>query len=332
MKKNILILNTGGTLSSVAKENGLTPGLHAGDLEEQIRLVAGGAKLTIIDLLQVDSANIFPEDWALLAQRIRDSRYTYEGVVIIHGTDTLAYTSSMLSFMLQGIEIPVVITGSQMSIAEPVTDAMENLRCAINMAQSGRPGVFVAFNRKIILGCRASKVRSVSFDAFESINAPCLGQISAMGLEFNEYAFPELKSPFELRNRYSKEVGIVKMFPGVHRSVLKMYAEKGYQAIYIEAYGLGGMPFLNHDFIASVKELVDQGIVVLVGTQCRFEGSKMNIYETGIRALEAGVYQAFDMTTEAAITKLMWVLGQTQDPEEIKKYLTTNLCGEVTME
>nr|MCR5581625.1 asparaginase domain-containing protein [Pseudobutyrivibrio sp.] len=150
MSRNILIINTGGTLSSVMKESGLAPGLSTQDMRRELHIVSGDTNFEIEDFCALDSANIFPEDWSRLAEHISSMRNDYDGIVVIHGTDTLAYTSSMLSFMLQNINIPVVITGSQLSITNPVADAMENLRCAIHMAASGRPGVFVAFNRKVI--------------------------------------------------------------------------------------------------------------------------------------------------------------------------------------
>ena len=302
MSKKVLIMNTGGTLASVAKEHGLTPGLTTESMMRELHVVAGEALLTTQEFSSRDSANIFPEDWANLAKEISRQRGCFDGIVVIHGTDTLAYTSSMLAFMLQNIDIPVVITGSQLSISNPVADAMENLRCAIYMAQSGSPGVFVAFNRKVILGCRASKVRSLSFDAFDSINCENVAEISSIGMKINKRMLQKKKGVFRLQNRYCQDVAVIKMFPGIHREVLQMYAERGYKAI-----------------------------TVLVGTQCRFEGSNLEVYETGRLALDAGAIQTYDMTSEAAVTKLMWVLGQTEDPEEIREYFRLSLCGEVTI-
>lgn len=329
MSKKVLIINTGGTLSSIAKEHGLVPGLTTDAMLRELHVVAGEAELTTLEFDSLDSANIFPEDWARLAQIIAENRNRFDGIVVIHGTDTLAYTSSMLSFMLQNIPIPVVITGSQLSISNPVADAMENLRCAIYMAQTDCRGVFVAFNRKVMLGCRASKVRSLSFDAFDSINYGNIAEISSIGMKINKDLIPEKKGVFRLQNRYCTEVALIKMYPGIHRSVLQMYAAGGYRAIYIEAFGLGGMPCLKHDFMEEIRTLVDSGITVLIGTQCEYEGSNLSVYETGRKALDAGALQAHDMTSEAAVTKLMWVLGQTQDPAVIREYFQVSLCGEV---
>jgi L-asparaginase len=150
-------------------------------------------------------------------------------------------------------------------------------------------------------------------------------------MKINAHMLPQRNGIFRLQDRYCPDVAVIKLFPGIHREVLRMYAENGYRAFFIEAFGLGGMPFLRHDFISGISRLTEQGCTVLVGTQCRFEGSSLEVYETGRRALEAGALQAYDMTAEAAVTKLMWVLGQTEDPLEIREYFQLNLCGEVAI-
>ncbi|WP_022761458.1 asparaginase [Butyrivibrio sp. AD3002] len=330
MSRKILIINTGGTLSAVMKGNGLIPGLSIYDMQKELRMVSGDTDIEIEDFCSLDSANIFPEDWGLLAERISECRNQYDGIVVIHGTDTLAYTSSMLSFMLRNIGIPVVITGSQLSITNPVADAMENCRCAIHMAASQIPGVFVAFNRKVMLGCRTSKVRSLSFDAFESINYPNIATISSLGMKIDTAAVPERTGIFKLANSYSDKVCMIKMFPGIHTGFVEAVADQGYKGLYIEAYGIGGMPFLKHDFIGTLDKLIKGGMTVVVGTQCRYEGTKMDVYETGKRALEIGALEACDMTGEAALTKLMWILGMTEDLSEIRDYYSINVAGEIT--
>lgn len=329
--KKILIINTGGTFSSVKSEGGLTPGLGEHDILKELEMVAKDCSLEYEDFCSLDSANILPEHWAGLAERIETVSREYGGVVVIHGTDTMAYTASMLSFMLWGVPVPVVITGSQLSISHPVADAMENCRAAIHMANSRCPGVFVAFNRKIMLGVRASKVRTMSFDAFDSINYPPVAEIDACGMSIHDELIPRRAAVrFRADTSYSPRVMVLKPVPGTPPEIFDAMADMGCRGIVVEAFGLGGIPFGKNDLCEAVRRTVKRGIAVAIGSQCRYDGSSLAVYETGQRALEAGAMEMFDMTTEAAVTKLMWLLGKDLTMEELREKFGENLVNEVS--
>ena len=331
MKKRILIITTGGTLASANGNEGLIPTLNSNDIFSSIEGITTYYDVEFLELFSLDSSNIQPEEWQLLARAIYDKYTQFQGVVVIHGTDTMAYTASALSFMLQNIPIPVVLTGSQLSILNPIADAVENCRCAINMAGSGVPGVFVAFNRKIIRGSRASKVRTISFDAFESINSPYVGVINSNGLDIEKYTIKKPEGTFRLQDKLSTKVFLLKLIPGTDPNIFDMLLKMGYRGIVLEAFGIGGMHFERRDLAEAIGKVIENGMTVLVGSQCLYEGSNLCIYQTGQRILQQGALQSYDMTIEAAVTKLMWALGQTDKKEEIEAYFKIDLAGEVNL-
>lgn len=325
----ILMITTGGTLASSHSENGLQPGLSGGDILDKICGLTEGFQVEKEELFMIDSSNMQPEHWVAIAQKVYESRKKYDGIVIIHGTDTLAYTASALSFALQNIEIPVVLTGSQVSIENPIADATENLRAALHMAASGCQGVFVAFNRKIILGTRASKVRARSFNAFESINYPYAAKINSDGLMVNPFVTVRKNRSCILKNKFCTDVFLLKIFPGISPDIFNLLKEMGIKGVYVEGYGIGGLPFWKRNLTAAIGEAVKDGMIVAVGSQCTYEGSDFSVYEVGRQVLDCGVIETGNMTTEAAVTKLMWVLGHYEDPVMIHKMMQTNLVGEL---
>lgn len=327
--KNILLLNTGGTFSSRPGDHGLSPELTSGDICNLIGEFDPALSIVAEDYCSLDSSNITPDDWQRLALRIGEKVGFCDGVVLIHGTDTLAYTSSMLSYMLQNIPVPVVITGSQMPLGVPMSDAADNLRCALQMAASGYGGVFVAFDRKIMLGCRTSKVRTVSFNAFESINYPHVGEVNAFGLQLHLERV-QSERPFQVQAAYSDRIAVLKLFPGMDPDIFRFLQEHGYEGLYIEGFGLGGVPFLKSDFTAEIRRASQSGLPILVGSQCRYEGSNLNVYETGQRILECGGIPVHDMTYEAVVTKLMWCLGQAKDRETVQRLFQRAITREVS--
>lgn len=331
MKKRILIITTGGTLASANGNEGLVPKLNSNDIFSSIEGITNYFDVQFLELFSLDSSNIQPEEWQKLAKAIYDRVTEFDGIVVIHGTDTMAYTSSALSYMLQNIPIPVVLTGSQLSILNPIADAVENCRCAINMAGSGVPGVYVAFNRKVMKGTRASKVRTISFDAFESINSPYVGIVNSNGLDIAEYTLTRPKGKFVLKDKINTNVFLMKLIPGTKPELFQMLRSMGYQGVVLEAFGIGGMHFERRDLATAIGEAIKDGMTIVVGSQCLYEGSNLEIYQTGQRILKQGALPCYDMTTEAAVTKLMWVLGQTEDKAEIEHYFKRDLAGEINL-
>lgn len=330
--KSVLLITTGGTIASVQGAEGLRPGYSSAELLRYVEGLNACYHIDTLELLNLDSSNIQVDEWITIARAIYAALPRYDGVVVTHGTDTMAYTASMMSFMLQGLKKPVVFTGSQMPIDNLLTDARNNLYTAFAAVGCGIPGVTIAFNRRIIPGCRAVKVRSMGFEAFESVNAADLGQVFADGLR-PMCAIPEdPDSPVTLRDSVCREVFLLKLAPGFNPDVLGMLQRMRYRGIVIEAFGAGGMQFVRTSLLEHLRALTDAGIAVVVCSQCLYEGSSLGIYEVGQKLLGCGVIPARDMTTEAVVTKLMWALGQTDDARRVAGMFNTDYCGEITLE
>ena len=328
-KKHILLLTTGGTIASLPGGEGLEP-QRSGVMERELEQLRTYYRITVKDVMCLDSSNIRPEEWQELARVIYTLRGNYDGIVVSHGTDTMAYTASAVTFMLPGIDLPVVFTGSQLPLADMLSDGPDNLRTAFAMAASGIPGVFLAFDRKVMRGCRAVKVRASGFSAFESINATYSAQVSNLGLTVNPRALPPKNGPARYCGNLCQDVFLLKLTPGLSPRIFDALVDMGYRGIVIEAFGLGGVNVL-HQGLQGIRRAVDAGISVVVTTQCLYDSANLEVYQVGNKLLELGVIQGRDMTSEAAMTKLMWALGQDMSPAEIRKFFATNLAGEITL-
>ena len=327
-KKKILLLTTGGTIASLPGGDGLEP--HRSEvMERELNQLRTYYDITVDDVICLDSSNIRPEEWQLIARRIFEERAGFNGIVVSHGTDTMAYTASAVTFMLPGIDLPVVFTGSQLPLADMLSDGPDNLRTAFAMAAAGYPGVFLAFDRKVMLGCRAVKVRASGFSAFESVNARYAAQVSNRGLVVDTQVLPASSGVPALRPEISQSVFLLKLTPGLNPAVFEMLAAMGYRGIVIEAFGLGGVNVL-HRGLRGIRRAVEDGISVVVTTQCLYDSANLEVYQVGSQLLELGVIQGRDMTSEAAMTKLMWAIGQGLSPEEIADLFQRNLAGEIT--
>lgn len=327
--KKLLMLTTGGTISSVQSKEGLVPS-NSNKLIDQILADNKEFTIEVKEILLLDSSNIQPEEWNVIATSIYNNINSYDGIIITHGTDTLAYTASMVSFMIQNPKIPVVFTGSQLPINHFQTDAVSNLRSAISMALSKTPGVYVAFDRQIILGTRAVKVRTTSFHAFESINVKSAGFLNSNGLNLNHSVIPTYKEDTIFNNNINSNVFLLKLTPATNPSIIDMLIKSNVQGIVIEAFGIGGLQFIRRDFVSTLELANKHKVPVVICSQCLYEPSNLNVYQVGRKALGAGVIEAYDMTTEACVTKLMWALGQTNKIEEIQAIFEKNIAGEIS--
>lgn len=331
--KRLMLLTTGGTIASRKSEAGLAPAIQSDEMVEYLIRTYPDYSFHHENLLNLDSSNIQPEEWQLIARSVFRALGKYDGVIITHGTDTMAYTASALSFMIQNVDKSIVITGSQLPIGHPLTDAVTNLHTAVEAAVHGIKGVSVAFNRKIIAGTRAVKVNTMGFDAFESVNAGYLAEIRADGIHVYRSCTADYNPDRAaiLQDKLCTDVFILKLLPGTRPEIFDALAGMKYRGIILEAFGTGGLHYINRDLISKLEMLDQAGITVLVCSNCLHGRCDLTIYEVGKKALAKGVLSAGDMTTEAAATKLMWILGQTDDKQRIKNMLSTNYTGEITL-
>ena len=327
-RKNILLIATGGTIASKKSDNGLKPQISPEELMQYIPQVKDICDFHAVQLINLDSSNMEPKHWKMMVHTIRENYEKYDGFVIAHGTDTMAYTAAALSYMIQNSKKPIVITGAQKPIDLEITDAKSNLLDSFLYASDeNSQGVQIVFDGKVIAGTRAKKVRSKSYNAFSSINYPDIAVIHDDRIVF--YIDDKEQSTKRLRFYHAMDdrIFLLKLIPSIDPLILENLADS-YDGLILESFGVGGLPdYGNHDFAAMIEKWTSAGKLVTMSTQVTHEGSDMGIYKVG-KAIKENfeILESYDMTLEATVTKMMWILAQTRDFEECKKlfYTTVN--------
>ncbi len=340
--KHILLIATGGTIASAEDGNGLSPALTGEELARSVPEIEGLCELDIVQPMNIDSTNMRPADWLRIAEVIRENYDAHDGFVILHGTDTMSYTAAALSYLIQDSPKPIVLTGSQQPMGNPFTDAKINLYQSLVYAVSDRSrDVSIVFGGYAIAGTRARKQRTMSFNAFNSINYPvlaylrqdkiiCSGSaaVSAGPAECDcagggaaraaDGALDEPRFYTELNSR----VCALKLTPGLTPDIFRLL-KPDYDAVILETFGMGGVPERGADgasYQEAIFDWVDSGRTVVMTTQVPEEGLDLGVYEVGRAYAEhPGILKGGDMTTEALVAKTMWALGQTRDADELQR-------------
>lgn len=314
-KRKILLIATGGTIASTESENGLKPGISSDEIIKYIPEVEEICHVEAVQLCSIDSTNMTPEIWCQIVKEVEKHYHKYDGFVISHGTDTMAYTAAALSYLIQNSKKPIVLTGSQKPIGEDNTDGKTNLYSAFVYAADERSqGVVIVFDGKVIAGTRAKKVRSKSFNAFDSIDYPFLALVQ--GNQVIRY-IPMISYTKEVRfyTSLNEKVYLMKLIPGMKPQGLEELF-KYYDAIIVESFGVGGIPSsISEDFYRLNKQYPET--LIIMATQVSHEGSDMTVYEVGQKIKkDCNFLESYDMTLEAVIAKTMWMLGNHEFSQE----------------
>ena len=323
-RKKILMVATGGTIASMDEGHGLTPKLTTKEILSTIPEVRDICHIEALQLMNLDSTNIGPKEWQEIAECILREYDNYDGFVVTHGTDTMAYTAAALSYMIQKSPKPVVITGSQKSIFLRDTDARVNLLDSfVYAADPGSWGVSIVFNGKAILGTRARKERSKSYNAFNSVDYPEAAVIRN-GRVIRYLTRPSLEDGPVISTNMEGRILLLTLIPGMSAKVLRNSME-GYDAVILRSFGVGGLPGSDRGGLAeALREWTEHGKLVVMMTQVPYEGSDMNVYQVGQKIKhELNMLEGYDMTMEAVVTKLMWIMGQTRDPDRVRELFYT---------
>ena len=338
-KSSILIIYTGGTIGMRRNENGTLVPFDFNTIEQEFPAVRNlNVDISVHKMEAIDSSNVTPARWQELAHIIADNYTKYDGFVVLHGTDTMSYTASALSFMLENLAKPVIFTGSQIPMGILRTDGRENLITAIEIAaatdKQGRalvPEVALYFQNRLFRANRTSKYSAEALSAFESRNLVPLAEVG-VNIVYNHSVIAKVTTeiaPLRVMDCLDEKVIIIKLFPGLSSESFKaMLSIEGVRGVVLETYGTGNAPTAEW-FIEALHGAISRGVAVVNITQCQGGAVAMQLYETGRRLQEIGVISGYDMTTEAAVTKLMWLLGQGVSDLSLAEKMSTSLRGEL---
>ena len=339
---SVLLVYTGGTIGMI--ENVETGALENFNFEQLQKHVPELKQSNCyIDSIQfdppIDSSDMEPEAWRKLVRIISDNYDKYDGFVILHGTDTMAFTASALSFMLEGLSKPVILTGSQLPIGVLRTDGKENLMTSIEIAASKNkdgsptvPEVCIFFENHLMRGNRTTKLNAENFNAFRSFNYPVLAK-AGIHIKYNSSVIQQINPERTLKPHYllGTNIAVLKLFPGIHENVVAAtLAIDGLQAVVLETYGSGNAPRRKW-FLRLLNEACKRGIVIVNVTQCNAGTVEMERYETGFHLLNSGIVCGYDSTTESAVTKLMFLLGHGYESEKVRQLMGQSIAGEITI-
>ncbi len=337
---SILVIYTGGTIGMKHNpETGSLAPFNFEQIEEEVpELKKFGFKIETVSFSPlVDSSNIQPDFWVRLVGIVSSNYDRYDGFVILHGTDTMSYTASALSFMIQNLDKPIILTGSQLPIGTLRTDGKENLISAIEIAAARKngqplvPEVCIFFENMLFRGNRTTKHNADHFNAFRSDNYPALAE-AGINIRYNHayINYPTGLRELKTFTNLDTNIAILKIFPGITPAVVDgILSIKGLRAVILETFGSGNAPTASW-FLDRVRHAVEQGVVVLNVTQCHAGSVDMEKYETGILLKKIGVKSGYDITTEAAVAKLMFLLGQEYTAAELRLRLDESINGEIS--
>jgi len=330
-KKSILLIYTGGTIGMVkGDDNSLKPFDFEKLTAEVPELNKFDVDLSAIAFKKpIDSSNMNPKAWLYLANLIGNHYHDYDGFVILHGSDTMAYTASALSFLLENLCKPIILTGSQLPIGIRRTDAKENLITAIEIAASGNtPEVCVYFEYKLLRGNRTVKINAEHFEAFDSPNFPALAE-AGVQIKYHQKANYRIENSLKVHENMSTSVALLKLYPGISIEVVKSLFNSNCKGIVLETFGSGNTS-TDKEFLSALESAIHNGKIILNISQCLAGAVSHGLYETSSQLEKIGVVSGKDMTTEAALTKMMFLLAQDLTVKELKRKLTNSLRGELS--